>query len=61
MSDPDQYDVTFSSAARRGFASSRSPPRPLFEQYRALHTVDEHERIVTVVAIAHRRDAYCPR
>jgi mRNA interferase RelE/StbE len=30
-------------------------------EYRALYTVDKYERIVTVVAVAHRRDAYRPR
>jgi mRNA interferase RelE/StbE len=29
--------------------------------YRALYTVDDHEHIVTVLAVAHRRDAYRPR
>lgn len=30
-------------------------------QYRALYTIDERERVVTVLAVAHRRDAYRPR
>jgi mRNA interferase RelE/StbE len=30
-------------------------------QYRALYTVDERERVVTVLAVAHRRDAYRPQ
>ena len=30
-------------------------------EYRALYVVDDEERIVTVVAVAHRRDAYRPR
>ena len=29
--------------------------------YRALYTIDEHQQTVTVVAVAHRRDAYRPR
>ncbi|MGH3517751.1 MAG: type II toxin-antitoxin system RelE family toxin [Haloechinothrix sp.] len=29
--------------------------------YRALYTVDEYERVITVLAVAHRRDAYRPR
>jgi len=29
--------------------------------YRALYTIDERQRSVTVVAVAHRRDAYRPR
>jgi mRNA interferase RelE/StbE len=29
--------------------------------YRALYTVDDQELIVTVLAVAHRRDAYRPR
>jgi mRNA interferase RelE/StbE len=30
-------------------------------EYRALYTVDEDQRVVTVLAVAHRRDAYRPR
>jgi mRNA interferase RelE/StbE len=30
-------------------------------EYRALYTVDERARVVTVLAVAHRRDAYRPR
>lgn len=30
-------------------------------EYRALYTIDEDERTVTVLAVAHRRDAYRPR
>jgi mRNA interferase RelE/StbE len=26
--------------------------------FRALYTIDDHARIITVVAVAHRRDAY---
>jgi mRNA interferase RelE/StbE len=29
--------------------------------YRALYTIDERQRSATVVAVAHRRDAYRPR
>jgi mRNA interferase RelE/StbE len=29
--------------------------------YRALYTVDDPTRVVTVLAVAHRRDAYRPR
>jgi mRNA interferase RelE/StbE len=29
--------------------------------YRVLYTIDEEERVVTVLAVAHRRDAYRPR
>jgi mRNA interferase RelE/StbE len=29
--------------------------------YRALYTIDKRQRSVTVVAVAHRRDAYRPR
>jgi mRNA interferase RelE/StbE len=29
-------------------------------EYRALFAVDDEERVVTVVAVAHRRDAYRP-
>ncbi len=29
-------------------------------EYRALYTVDEPEHVVTVLAVAHRRDAYRP-
>jgi mRNA interferase RelE/StbE len=29
--------------------------------YRALYTIDDRERVVTVLAVAHRRDAYKPR
>lgn len=29
-------------------------------EYRALHTVDEHRQVVTVLAVAHRRDSYRP-
>jgi mRNA-degrading endonuclease RelE of RelBE toxin-antitoxin system len=28
--------------------------------YRALYTVDDQARVVTVLAVAHRRDAYRP-
>jgi mRNA interferase RelE/StbE len=28
--------------------------------YRALYTVDDHAKVVTVLAVAHRRDAYRP-
>ena len=28
--------------------------------YRALYTINEAERTVTIVAVAHRRDAYRP-
>jgi mRNA interferase RelE/StbE len=30
-------------------------------EYRALYTVDDRQRVVTVLAVAHRRDAYRPR
>jgi mRNA interferase RelE/StbE len=30
-------------------------------EYRVLYTVDDDRRIVTVLAVAHRRDAYRPR
>jgi mRNA interferase RelE/StbE len=30
-------------------------------EYRALYTIHDHERVVTVLAVAHRRDAYRPR
>lgn len=30
-------------------------------EYRALYAVDDQEQVVTVVAVAHRRDAYRPR
>lgn len=30
-------------------------------EYRALYTVDERTRVVTVLTVAHRRDAYRPR
>jgi mRNA interferase RelE/StbE len=30
-------------------------------EYRALYTVDDRKRIVTVLAVAHRRDAYRSR
>jgi mRNA interferase RelE/StbE len=30
-------------------------------EYRALYTIDDHTRIVTVLAVTHRRDAYRPR
>jgi len=30
-------------------------------EYRALYTVDEHKHIITIIAVAHRRDAYRPR
>ena len=30
-------------------------------EYRALYTVDDPTRVVTVLAVAHRRDAYRPR
>lgn len=29
-------------------------------EYRALYTLDDYERTITVVAVAHRRDAYRP-
>jgi mRNA interferase RelE/StbE len=29
-------------------------------EYRALYIIDKYERAVTVVAVAHRRDAYRP-
>jgi mRNA interferase RelE/StbE len=29
--------------------------------YRVLYTIDDRERVVTVLALAHRRDAYRPR
>jgi mRNA-degrading endonuclease RelE of RelBE toxin-antitoxin system len=28
--------------------------------YRAVYTIDDRERVVTVLAVAHRRDAYRP-
>ncbi len=30
-------------------------------EYRALYSIDDHERVVLVLAVAHRRDAYRPR
>lgn len=30
-------------------------------EYRALYTIHDHERVVTMLAVAHRRDAYRPR
>jgi len=30
-------------------------------EYRALYTIDDANRIITIVAVAHRRDAYRPR
>ncbi|MGD0602996.1 MAG: type II toxin-antitoxin system RelE/ParE family toxin [Streptosporangiaceae bacterium] len=30
-------------------------------EYRALYTVDDRTRVVTVLAVAHRRGAYRPR
>ena len=30
-------------------------------EYRALYAVDDRKRTITVVAVAHRRDAYRPR
>jgi mRNA interferase RelE/StbE len=30
-------------------------------EYRALYSVDDQARVVTVLAVAHRRDAYRPR
>lgn len=30
-------------------------------EYRALYTIDMYEHIITVLAVAHRRDAYRPR
>jgi mRNA interferase RelE/StbE len=30
-------------------------------EYRALYTVDDPTRVVTVLSVAHRRDAYRPR
>jgi mRNA-degrading endonuclease RelE of RelBE toxin-antitoxin system len=53
-------------------ANSRRLGKPLdapFEEvlstrradYRALYTVDEQVRVITVLAVAHRRDAYRPR
>jgi mRNA interferase RelE/StbE len=30
-------------------------------EYRALYSIDDDRRIVTVLAVAHRRDAYRPR
>jgi mRNA interferase RelE/StbE len=33
------------------------PPR----EYRALYTINDGEQVVTIVAVAHRRDAYRPR
>lgn len=29
-------------------------------EYRALYTIDQDARVITVVAVAHRRDAYRP-
>ena len=29
-------------------------------EYRALYTIDDQTRVVTIVAVAHRRDAYRP-
>ena len=29
--------------------------------YRVLYSVDDRERVITVLAVAHRRDAYRPR
>lgn len=29
--------------------------------YRALYVIDDHARRITVIAVAHRRDAYRPR
>lgn len=29
-------------------------------EYRALYTLDDERRVITVVAVAHRRDAYRP-
>jgi len=30
-------------------------------EYRALYSIDEDRRVITVLAVAHRRDAYRPR
>lgn len=30
-------------------------------EYRALYSIDDHEHVVIVLAVAHRRDAYRPR
>jgi mRNA interferase RelE/StbE len=30
-------------------------------EYRALYTVDDQHLVITVLAVAHRRDAYRPR
>lgn len=30
-------------------------------EYRALYTIDDQDQVVTVLAVAHRRDAYRPR
>ncbi|MGH3828271.1 MAG: type II toxin-antitoxin system RelE family toxin [Pseudonocardiaceae bacterium] len=30
-------------------------------EYRALYTIDQYPRTITVVVVAHRRDAYRPR
>ena len=30
-------------------------------EYRALYSIDDREHVVTVLAVAHRRDAYRPR
>lgn len=32
-----------------------------WREYRALYTVDEHKHVITILAVAHRRDAYRPR
>jgi mRNA interferase RelE/StbE len=30
-------------------------------EYRALYTIDDYERVITIVAVGHRRDVYRPR
>jgi mRNA interferase RelE/StbE len=92
VSEPEQYTITFTAAARHRLdklplsaatalyehltgpvaANPHRLGKPLdepFEEvlstrrgdYRALYTVDDRTRIVTVLAVAHRRDAYRPR
>ena len=49
---------------RLGLGDSRHSINPLHSarrgDYRALYTVDEDRYVITVLAVAHRRDAYRP-
>jgi mRNA interferase RelE/StbE len=66
MNGPAPYTIVFTSAARRRLGKPLDDPFDEVRatrrgEYRALYNIDDRERVVTVLAVAHHRDAYRPR